>query len=54
VKVKDIAPREGPLTVETEEGATALSHDVAAIVRVTPNLSRESALEGYSVSQERR
>ena len=36
VKIKDIAPREGPLTVETEEGPTSLGRELAAIVRVTP------------------
>src|ERR671914_1579454 len=32
VKIKDVAPLEGPITIETAEGATSLSHDVAAIV----------------------
>ncbi|MDQ3987331.1 MAG: metal-dependent transcriptional regulator [Actinomycetota bacterium] len=35
VSVKDIAPREGPMTVETEDGVTALGKELAALVRVT-------------------
>jgi DtxR family Mn-dependent transcriptional regulator len=34
VAVKDIAPLEGPMTVETEAGITSLSREVAALVRV--------------------
>jgi DtxR family transcriptional regulator, Mn-dependent transcriptional regulator len=34
VSVKDIAPREGPLTVETEEGITPLGQELAARIRV--------------------
>ncbi len=36
VEIKDVAPREGPLTVTTEEGATALGRDIASIIRVVP------------------
>ena len=36
VEVKDVAPREGPMTVATDEGATSLGRELAAIVRVTP------------------
>ncbi len=35
VSVKDIAPREGPMTVETGDGITALGKELAALVRVT-------------------
>jgi DtxR family Mn-dependent transcriptional regulator len=34
VAVKDIAPLEGPMTIETESGAVALGKELAAIVRV--------------------
>ena len=34
IAVKDIAPLEGPMTVETEAGITSLSHEVAALVRI--------------------
>jgi DtxR family Mn-dependent transcriptional regulator len=33
--VKDVAPMEGPLTVETEEGVTSLGRELAAFVRLT-------------------
>jgi DtxR family Mn-dependent transcriptional regulator len=33
--VKDAAPREGPMTVETEHGITALGRELAALVRVS-------------------
>ena len=36
LKVKDIAPMEGPITIETEEGPTSLGRELAMIVRVTP------------------
>ena len=32
--VKDIAPLEGPMTIETEEGATPLGRELATLVRV--------------------
>ncbi len=35
VAIKDIAPLEGPITVETPEGATSLGRELARIVRVT-------------------
>ena len=35
VALKDVAPREGPLTIETEEGITSLGRELAALVRVT-------------------
>jgi DtxR family Mn-dependent transcriptional regulator len=35
LSVKDIAPREGPMTVETEEGITSLGLELAARIRVT-------------------
>ena len=35
VGVKDIAPLEGPLTIETEEGPTSLGRELAALIRVT-------------------
>ena len=35
VAVKDIAPREGPLTVETPEGPTSLGREIARLIRVT-------------------
>ena len=34
IAIKDIAPLEGPMTVETEEGITSLSREVATLVRV--------------------
>ncbi|MDQ3956266.1 MAG: metal-dependent transcriptional regulator [Actinomycetota bacterium] len=34
IAIKDVAPREGPLTVETEEGITSLGRELAAIVKV--------------------
>ena len=34
IAVKDIAPLEGPMTVETEAGITSLSREVATLVRV--------------------
>ncbi len=36
IRVKDIAPLEGPLTVETDDCITSLSREVAALVRVAP------------------
>jgi len=37
VRVKDVAPLEGPMTVETEQGPVALGRELAAIVRVHLN-----------------
>src|SRR5918999_2638542 len=34
VSVKDVAPREGPMTVSTEAGATPLGRELAALIRV--------------------
>ena len=34
VRIKDQAPLEGPMTIETEAGPTSLGRDLAAIVRV--------------------
>ncbi len=34
IAIKDVAPLEGPMTVETEAGITALSREVATLVRV--------------------
>ena len=34
IGVKDLAPLEGPITVETEEGPNSIGRDLAAIVRV--------------------
>ena len=36
VLVKDVAPLEGPMTVETSDGVTSLGRELAAIVRVGP------------------
>ena len=36
VAIKDIAPLEGPITIETEQGPTSLGRDLASIIRVTP------------------
>jgi DtxR family transcriptional regulator, Mn-dependent transcriptional regulator len=36
VTVKDIAPQEGPMTIETEEGIAALGRELAGLIRVTP------------------
>ncbi|MDQ4145623.1 MAG: metal-dependent transcriptional regulator [Actinomycetota bacterium] len=35
LSVKDIAPMEGPLTIETDEGVSSLGRELAALVRVT-------------------
>jgi DtxR family Mn-dependent transcriptional regulator len=35
VGVKDIAPLEGPMTIETEDGPTSLGRELAALIRVT-------------------
>ncbi len=34
VRVKDVAPREGPITVETDEGPQSVGRELAALVRV--------------------
>ena len=34
VSVKDLAPREGPMTVSTDAGATPLGRELAALIRV--------------------
>ena len=34
IGVKDIAPLEGPLTVETEQGPVSLGRELALIVRI--------------------
>ena len=34
VHVKDVAPLEGPLTIETEEGITPLGRELASLVRI--------------------
>ena len=36
VRVKDIAPLEGPITIEVEKGPTSLGRELAQVVRVTP------------------
>src|ERR671919_2612600 len=35
LRVKDVAPLEGPLSVETEEGVSSIGRELAALVRVT-------------------
>jgi DtxR family Mn-dependent transcriptional regulator len=35
VTVKDIAPMEGPITIETDDGITSLGRELASMVRVT-------------------
>lgn len=35
VMLKDVAPMEGPLTIETEEGVTSLGRELAGMVRVS-------------------
>jgi DtxR family Mn-dependent transcriptional regulator len=37
--VKDIAPLEGPMTIETEDGPTSLGRELAALIRVTADSS---------------
>lgn len=37
IAVKDIAPREGPMTVETPDGITSLGQEIARLVRVGPD-----------------
>ncbi|HEX2241311.1 MAG TPA: metal-dependent transcriptional regulator [Actinomycetota bacterium] len=39
VAIKDIAPLEGPITVETPEGPTSLGRELARIIRVTASES---------------
>ena len=34
--VKDVAPMEGPLTIETDEGVSSLGRELARLVRVSP------------------
>jgi DtxR family Mn-dependent transcriptional regulator len=34
--VKDVAPMEGPLSIETESGVSSLGRDLAALIRLTP------------------
>jgi DtxR family Mn-dependent transcriptional regulator len=34
--VKDVAPMDGPMTIETEEGVTSIGIELARIVRVSP------------------
>lgn len=36
VTIKDIAPMEGPITVETEDGPTSIGRELAALIRLTP------------------
>ncbi len=36
VRIKDIAPQEGPITIEADAGPTSLGRELALIVRVTP------------------
>jgi DtxR family transcriptional regulator, Mn-dependent transcriptional regulator len=38
VSVKDIAPMEGPMTIETDQGPTSLGRELAMLVRVTPRV----------------
>src|SRR5918992_1942421 len=35
VAVKDVAPREGPMTIETEQGPTSIGRELATMVRLT-------------------
>jgi DtxR family Mn-dependent transcriptional regulator len=35
LRVKDVAPLEGPLSVETEEGVSSIGRELASLVRVT-------------------
>jgi DtxR family transcriptional regulator, Mn-dependent transcriptional regulator len=35
LSVKDVAPMDGPMTIETEEGVSSLGRELAALVRVT-------------------
>jgi len=36
IRIKDIAPLEGPITIEADEGPTSLGRELAQVVRVTP------------------
>jgi DtxR family Mn-dependent transcriptional regulator len=36
IRVKDVAPLEGPITVEAAEGPTSLGRELAQVVRLTP------------------
>jgi DtxR family Mn-dependent transcriptional regulator len=35
VRVKDVAPLEGPISVETEEGVSSIGRELASLIRVT-------------------
>ena len=35
VTIKDVAPREGPMTIETDQGPSSVGRELASIVRVT-------------------
>ena len=41
--VKDLAPLEGPMTVETDDGVASLGRELAALVRVTVGEARANA-----------
>ena len=36
IVVKDVAPMEGPLSIETETGVSSIGRDIAALIRLTP------------------
>jgi DtxR family Mn-dependent transcriptional regulator len=36
ILVKDVAPMEGPLSIETETGVSSIGRDLAALIRLTP------------------
>ena len=40
--VKDVAPMEGPLTIETEEGVSSVGRELARLVRVSPESANPS------------
>ena len=46
VMVKDAAPLEGPLSVETDQGVTSLGRELAALVRVTTGAVDEGFAPG--------
>ncbi len=47
VMVKDAAPLEGPLSVETDQGVTSLGRELAALVRVTTGAAGDGFAAGF-------
>ena len=45
VTLKDVAPLEGPLTIETEQNVTSIGREVAALVRVSSERDADESAE---------